>query len=65
MKYYTVRDVMEITGASQNLSYEIIRKLRKSFQKKYPESISLQGKIPKWYFDETMMFEKREEKVEQ
>lgn len=54
MKYYTVEDVMEITGVGPNKSYEIIRKLRKSFEKKYPDAVSIQGKILKWYFDETM-----------
>ncbi len=54
MKYYTVEDVMKITGAGANKSYEIIRKLRKSFEKKYPDAVSIQGKILKWYFDETM-----------
>lgn len=54
MKYYTVEDVMEITGAGENKSYEIIRELRKSFEKKYPEAVSIQGKILKWYFDEMM-----------
>ena len=54
MKYYTVEDVMEITGSGPNKSYEIIRKLRKSFEKKYPDAVSIQGKILKWYFDEMM-----------
>ena len=54
MKYYTVEDVMEITGTGENKSYEIIRKLRKSFEKKYPDAVSIQGKILKWYFDEMM-----------
>lgn len=54
MKYYTVEDVMEITGAGENKSYEIIRKLRQSFEKKYPDAVSIQGKILKWYFDEAM-----------
>lgn len=54
MKYYSVEDVMEITGTGPNKSYEIIRKLRKSFEKKYPDAVSIQGKILKWYFDEMM-----------
>ena len=54
MKYYSVEDVMEITGTGPNKSYEIIRKLRKSFEKKYPDAVSIHGKILKWYFDEMM-----------
>jgi len=41
--YYNAKDVMEITGASQNLAYEIIRKLRESFSDKFPEAITIQG----------------------
>lgn len=64
MKYYNVNDVMEITGAKQNKAYEIIRELQKSFKKKYPDAVFMQGKILKTYFDETMGtgVEKNEEK---
>lgn len=54
MDYYNVQDVMEITGVGQNKSYEIIRELNKTFKSKFPNSVSIQGKIPKWYFDECM-----------
>ncbi len=54
MHYYNVKDVMEITGSSQNKAYEIIRELGKSFKEKFPEAIFIQGKILKWYFDECM-----------
>ncbi len=57
--YYNVKDIQKITGASQSLSYEIIRKLKESFEKKYPESIPIQGKIPIWYFEEVMMNKKK------
>lgn len=63
MRYYNVQDVMEITGVKQNKAYEIIRKLQKTFQKKYPDAVFMQGKIPKWYFEESMGFEKRIEGV--
>lgn len=53
--YYNAKDVQTITGCSKSLAYDIIRKLRKSFEKKYPESISIQGKIPIWYFEKIMM----------
>lgn len=62
--YYNVQDIQQITGASQSLAYEIIRKLRKSFQKKYPESISIQGKIPIWYFEKIMMNKEGKENVD-
>lgn len=56
--YYNAKDIQKITGASQSLSYEIIRKLRKSFADKFPDAIDIQGKIPIWYFEETMMNKK-------
>lgn len=53
--YYNVEDVREITKASKNLSYKIIRKLRMKFQDEYPDSITIRGKIPAWYFEKIMM----------
>lgn len=57
--YYNVKDIQKVTGVSQTLAYEIIRKLRESFQKKYPEAISIQGRIPIWYFEDVMMNKKK------
>ncbi len=59
--YYTVKEIKKITGASQSLCYTVIRKLRESFSKEYPEAITIQGKIPKWYFEEKMMNKKGKE----
>ncbi len=56
--YYDVKDVRQITGASTSLAYEIIRKLKGSFEKKYPNAIQIQGRIPIWYFEEIMMNKK-------
>ena len=57
--YYNASDVKQITGCSQSLAYEIIRKLKESFEKKYPNAISIQGKIPIWYFEEMMVNKKK------
>lgn len=54
MYYYNVEDVMDITGEGQNKCYEIIRELNKTFKIDYPDSVSIQGKILKSYFDEKM-----------
>lgn len=62
--YYNASDIQKITGISKSLAYEIIRKLRNSFEKKYPNAISIQGRIPIWYFEETMMNKRRVEKNE-
>ena len=58
--YYNAKDIQAITGCSKSLAYEIIRKLKDSFEKRYPESIPIQGKIPIWYFEEIMMNKKGE-----
>lgn len=62
--YYTVKDIKKITGASQSFCYTVIRKLRESFANEYPEAITIQGRIPKWYFEEKMMNKRIERKEE-
>lgn len=59
--YYNAKDVQQITGCSQSLAYTIIRKLKEKFQKEYPDSIPILGKIPKWYFEEKMKNKKGDE----
>ena len=61
MQYYTVEDVKKITGCEQNKSYEIIRELNKKFKKQYPNSVYIQGKVLKWFFNETMGIERKKE----
>lgn len=61
MKYLNVEDVKEITGASKSKSYKIIRELRAQYQKRFPDSISIQGLIPKWYFEEAMGLKEEKE----
>lgn len=63
--YYNAKDIQTITGCSKSLAYEIIRKLKQSFEKKYPDAIPIQGIIPIWYFEETMMNKKRDDKNEE
>ena len=65
MDYYNVNDIQRITGEGQNKSYEIIRELNKIFKCKYPDSVSIQGKIPKWFFQETMGNKKEPYKKEE
>lgn len=63
--YYNASDIQKIIGTSKSLAYEIIRKLKESFEKKYPDAIPIQGKIPIWYFEEIMMNKRRVEKNEE
>ena len=53
--YYNANDIKKIAECSSSLAYEIIRKLRKSFEEEYPDAITIQGKIPIWYFEKKMM----------
>jgi len=53
-EYYNAKDIQKITECSQSMAYDIIRKLRQLFSKEYPEAITIQGKIPIWYFEEKM-----------
>lgn len=52
--YYNCEDIQRITGAKKSLCYEIIRKLKRMFEKEYPDAITIQGKIPVWYFEKKM-----------
>ena len=58
--YYNAKDIQEIANCSKSLAYEIIRKLKEKFEKKYPDAITIQGKIPIWYFEKIMMNKKGE-----
>ena len=52
--YYSCEDVIKIIGVGKSLAYDIIKRLRKKMEKEYPEIITVQGRIPKWYFEKKM-----------
>lgn len=52
--YYTVKDIMNITGYKKSRAYEILIDLRVMFKKEYPDSISFAGKIPCWYAEKIL-----------
>ena len=52
MDYYKVEDVMRITGCGKSYGYQLLNDLIKLFKKEYPEAITLEARIPKWYFEE-------------
>lgn len=54
MDFYNVKDIMKITGCSRSYCYEILVKLREEFKNEYPNSITIRGKIPKWYFEKKL-----------
>ena len=53
-EYYNAKDIQQITECSKSMAYEIIRQLRERFIKEYPDAITIQGKIPIWYFEKIM-----------
>ncbi len=52
--YYNAKDIQQIVGISQGKAYDIVRKLKATFEKEYPNVITIQGRIPIWYFEEKM-----------
>lgn len=60
MKYYNCKDIIDLTGLGKTATYELIKKLNEKLKREYPGTITLDGKVPKWYFDEKMMIEKIE-----
>jgi hypothetical protein len=58
-EYYSAKDIQKITECSKSMAYDIIRKLREKFSQEYPDAITIQGKIPIWYFEKIMMNKER------
>ncbi len=58
-EFYNAKDVQEITDCSEALAYKIIRQLREDFEREYPEAITIQGKIPIWYFEDRMVLKRK------
>ena len=58
-EFYNVKDVQEITGCSEALAYKIIKQMREDFEREYPEAITIQGKIPIWYFEDRMVLKRK------
>lgn len=58
--YYGAINIQEITGCKKSYAYDLIRKLQNSFKEDYPDGITIQGRIPIWYFEEKMLNRKKE-----
>lgn len=59
MDYYRVKDVMEILDVSRSYAYKILTQLKEMFVKEYPDAMTVEGRIPKWFFEKK--FKNREE----
>lgn len=64
MDYYNVSDVLEMIGCSRSTGYELIVKLNETLKREYPGTITITGKVPKWYFEEKMKNKRGENKDE-
>lgn len=60
-EFYNAKDIQKITECSQAKAYDIIRLLRDRFEREYPEAITIQGKIPIWYFNEKILCKRNKE----
>ena len=49
-EFYGAEDIKKLIECSQSKAYDIIRQLRDSFKKDYPNEETIQDKIPIWYF---------------
>lgn len=54
-EYYNAKDIQKITGCGVTKSYDIIVKLQDMFKKEHPNAITIQAKIPIWYFEKIML----------
>ena len=63
IQFYNAPDVMEITGCKRAKAYQVIKALQEQLKKEIPGAVSIEGKIPKWYFDEKVLG-KRDDKNE-
>lgn len=58
-EYYSAKDIQKIVGCGNTKSYDIVNKLQQSFKKEYPNTITIQAKIPIWYFEKIMLGKER------
>ena len=54
MDYYTVKDIMRITGCGKNCAYKVISELLGAFKKEYPDVMTIGAKVPSWYVEKKL-----------
>lgn len=62
-EFYNAKDIQKITDCSLPLAYNIIRRLREDFEREYPNTITIQGKIPMWYANQRLGISKEYKEV--
>lgn len=58
--YYTIEDVMKMTGSKYDKCSEIVRNLNKKYKKEFPLAETIQGKILKWFYEKAMGIQEKE-----
>ena len=60
MDYYDSKDIVKITGLCKSSSYKLIDKLNEKLKKEYPGTITINARIPKWYFEKKVLLKEPE-----
>jgi len=55
-KYYSIKDIEQLTGKSYSMSAKIVRDYNELYHKEYPQATVFQGQILKSFFDEKFGF---------
>ena len=58
-EFYGADDIATIMGISKSKAYDIIKILIKDYKKEFPNCITIQARIPKWFFEERVIGKKR------
>lgn len=54
-EFYGADDIKEIIGCSIAKAYKLIRELIEDFKREYPNTKTIQGRIPIWFFEERVL----------
>lgn len=54
-EFYGVEDIRKLVECSLSKACDIMQTLIASFKKDYPSAVTIQDKIPIWYFEEKVL----------
>lgn len=61
-RFYSPKEIEEITGYKYGKCCDLIRNLNKKLAKEYPGTITLRGRVPAWYFEKKVMLKESTQK---
>lgn len=64
MEYYNATEIIKITGLSKSSVYNLINNLNTKLKREYPGTITISGRVPRWYFDKKLMIKEEGNKNE-